>query len=195
MPTAIDHVLRHGASGETYNVPGGVEMANRDVVRAPPRATRQAVVARPSRRGPARTRPTLRDGWLEAGRARLATRDVVRGGARPDTSTGSSPTSPGGGPRAQATGTPTTSASTDRGCGPPADAGRRHRRRRSARTRAGRGAGRGAVHGSSRPDRVDPGRLRPRCARRRRGRARPRSAGGRRPHGGLDRRGRLRPRP
>ncbi len=30
---AIDHVLRHGEAGETYNIPGGVEMANRDVVR------------------------------------------------------------------------------------------------------------------------------------------------------------------
>ena len=30
---AIDHVLRHGIAGETYNVPGGVEMANRDTVR------------------------------------------------------------------------------------------------------------------------------------------------------------------
>jgi dTDP-glucose 4,6-dehydratase len=30
---AVDFVLRHGASGETYNVPGGVEMANRDTVR------------------------------------------------------------------------------------------------------------------------------------------------------------------
>jgi dTDP-glucose 4,6-dehydratase len=30
---AIDHVLRHGASGETYNVPGSAELANRDVVR------------------------------------------------------------------------------------------------------------------------------------------------------------------
>jgi dTDP-glucose 4,6-dehydratase len=30
---AIDHVLRHGDAGETYNVPGGVEMANRDTVR------------------------------------------------------------------------------------------------------------------------------------------------------------------
>jgi dTDP-glucose 4,6-dehydratase len=30
---AIDHVLRHGASGETYNIPGGTEMANRDTVR------------------------------------------------------------------------------------------------------------------------------------------------------------------
>ena len=28
----IDHVLRHGRSGETYNVAGGVEMANRDTV-------------------------------------------------------------------------------------------------------------------------------------------------------------------
>ena len=29
---AVDHVLRHGASGETYNVVGGAERANRDVV-------------------------------------------------------------------------------------------------------------------------------------------------------------------
>ncbi len=29
----IDFALRHGASGETYNVAGGVEMANRDTVR------------------------------------------------------------------------------------------------------------------------------------------------------------------
>jgi dTDP-glucose 4,6-dehydratase len=28
----IEHVLRHGASGETYNIPGGVEMTNRDTV-------------------------------------------------------------------------------------------------------------------------------------------------------------------
>jgi dTDP-glucose 4,6-dehydratase len=31
---AIDHVLRHGAAGETYNVPGSAEMTNRDVVAA-----------------------------------------------------------------------------------------------------------------------------------------------------------------
>ena len=30
---AIDHVLRHGVSGETYNVPGSVELTNREVVR------------------------------------------------------------------------------------------------------------------------------------------------------------------
>jgi len=31
---AIDHVLRHGATGETYNLSGSVEMTNRDVVAA-----------------------------------------------------------------------------------------------------------------------------------------------------------------
>ena len=29
----IEHVLRHGAAGETYNVPGGNELPNREVVR------------------------------------------------------------------------------------------------------------------------------------------------------------------
>ncbi|HEX9043603.1 MAG TPA: dTDP-glucose 4,6-dehydratase [Candidatus Limnocylindrales bacterium] len=31
---AIDHVLRHGASGETYNLPGEAELPNREVVAA-----------------------------------------------------------------------------------------------------------------------------------------------------------------
>jgi len=31
---AIDHVLRHGESGTTYNIPGSAEMTNRDVVAA-----------------------------------------------------------------------------------------------------------------------------------------------------------------
>ncbi len=31
---AIDHVLRRGASGETYNLPGSAEMTNRDVIAA-----------------------------------------------------------------------------------------------------------------------------------------------------------------
>jgi dTDP-glucose 4,6-dehydratase len=31
---AIDHVLRHGATGETYNVQGSAEMVNRDVIAA-----------------------------------------------------------------------------------------------------------------------------------------------------------------
>ncbi|MBF6604901.1 MAG: dTDP-glucose 4,6-dehydratase [Chloroflexi bacterium] len=31
---AVEHVLRHGTSGETYNIPGSVELANRDVVAA-----------------------------------------------------------------------------------------------------------------------------------------------------------------
>ena len=29
----VEHVLRHGAAGETYNLPGGNELTNRDVVR------------------------------------------------------------------------------------------------------------------------------------------------------------------
>ena len=31
---AVDHVLRHGESGETYNLPGSAEMTNRDVAAA-----------------------------------------------------------------------------------------------------------------------------------------------------------------
>ena len=31
---AIEHVLRHGGSGETYNIPGSAEMTNRDVIAA-----------------------------------------------------------------------------------------------------------------------------------------------------------------
>jgi dTDP-glucose 4,6-dehydratase len=31
---AIDHVLRRGASGETYNIPGSAELPNREVIRA-----------------------------------------------------------------------------------------------------------------------------------------------------------------
>jgi dTDP-glucose 4,6-dehydratase len=31
---AIDHVLRHGLTGETYNVPGSAELVNRDVIAA-----------------------------------------------------------------------------------------------------------------------------------------------------------------
>jgi dTDP-glucose 4,6-dehydratase len=31
---AVEHVLRQGASGETYNLPGSIEMTNRDVVAA-----------------------------------------------------------------------------------------------------------------------------------------------------------------
>jgi dTDP-glucose 4,6-dehydratase len=31
---AIEHVLRHGAPGETYNIPGSAEMTNRDVISA-----------------------------------------------------------------------------------------------------------------------------------------------------------------
>ena len=76
---AIDFVLRHGVTGETYNVAGNAERTNRDVVAASSRPARQALVARPHGRGPARPRPPLRDGRLEARRSRLAGADVVRG--------------------------------------------------------------------------------------------------------------------
>ena len=78
-PAAIDYVLRHGVTGETYNVAGPTETDQPRRRRAAARAARQAVVARPAGRGPAGPRPALRDGRLEAGGARLAAADVVRG--------------------------------------------------------------------------------------------------------------------
>ena len=63
--------------------PGGTELTNRDVVAAAPRAPRQAVVARPARRGPARPRPALRDGRLEARGPRLANRTSFEDGLAP----------------------------------------------------------------------------------------------------------------
>ena len=68
-PGAIEHVLRHGATGETYNVPGAAELTNREVVDRAARA-RSASRGRSSGRvadrpGP---RPPLRDGRLEAAR-------------------------------------------------------------------------------------------------------------------------------
>ena len=130
------------------------ERTNREVVGAAARAPRQAVVARPARRGPARattgaTRWTARSSRRSAGgrgrRSRTGLAATVdwyrrqRGvvARRPD----------------RATGTPTTSASTaapgDRRRRPrprPTDARRRHRRRRAARAAPGRRPRRCAVH-------------------------------------------------
>ena len=69
---AIDYVLRHGATGETYNVPGSAgadEPRGRD---GAPRAAGQALVAGPHRRRPARattgaTRWTARSWRRSAG--------------------------------------------------------------------------------------------------------------------------------
>ena len=77
--SGIDHVLRHGRTGETYNIAGGVEMANRDTVGlllkhlGKPWSLVRHVEDRP---GP---RPPLRDGRLQALRARLARADHLRG--------------------------------------------------------------------------------------------------------------------
>ena len=80
----IDHVLRHGVSGETYNVAGGVgahEPRGGDAAAGP---ARQAVVAGDAGRGPAGPRPALRDGWREARRPRLAAGHLLRGRAGGD---------------------------------------------------------------------------------------------------------------
>ncbi len=80
----IDHVLDHGTAGETYNLAGGVELTNRDVVAPPPRPARQAVVAGDAGRGPARPRSALCDGRPQGRRPRLAAVDLVRGRPRRD---------------------------------------------------------------------------------------------------------------
>ena len=76
---AIDHVLRHGASGETYNLAGRVGADQSRGGGAPARAPRQAVVARDAGRGSTGPRSALRDGRRQGGGARLATGDLVRG--------------------------------------------------------------------------------------------------------------------
>ena len=68
---AIAHVLAHGAAGEVYNVPGSVELTNREVVGRLLALLEQALVAGPLRRRPARPRPALRDGRAPPRRARL----------------------------------------------------------------------------------------------------------------------------
>ena len=61
----VDHVLRHGPTlARPTTSRAATEMANRDTVAPAARAPRQAVVARAQRRGPARARPSLRDGRL-----------------------------------------------------------------------------------------------------------------------------------
>ena len=75
----IDHVLRHGATGETYNIAGPTERTNRDVVELLLELLGQAVVAGDGGRGPEGARSALRDGRREAGRPRLAPEDHVRG--------------------------------------------------------------------------------------------------------------------
>ncbi len=119
----VEHVLRHGAAGETYNLPGGNELPNREVVRrildhlGKPWSLVRQVADRPGH-----DRRYAMDGSKIAA---LGWRPLVpvrrRGSPRP--STGSSRTRPGGGRSRRATGTPTTSASTARaspGRAPPA---------------------------------------------------------------------------
>ena len=204
----IEFVLRHGEPGETYNLAGGTELPNREVIGAPARRRRPRLVARPDRPGPAGPRPPVRDGRVEAPRARLVARGAVRARACPRPSPGTATTRPGSRRRRAATGRPTTTRQYASRAGPgepprtsrrsrQADrAGRGHRRQRAPRPGADRGARGGAVHGADGPDRLVAARARPRHARRA-----PRSTGssratarGRDPRRRLDRRRRLRPR-
>ena len=70
----IDFVLRHGESGEAYNVAGAQLLPNREVIgRLLEAAGRDWTLVR-TVPGPPRPRPPLRDGRLQAGRARLGAR-------------------------------------------------------------------------------------------------------------------------
>ena len=199
---AIDHVLRHGATRrDLQRARARAEMTNRDVVAAllerlgkPWSLVRHVA-------GPARPRPALRDGRLEARGARLAEPDVVRG--RPGGDGRLVPRQRGvvAGGQVRRLGrllrAPVRARGWRRSTRAPRLTGarRRHRRRRAARPGARRGA-RGRRRSPGRPARSPgPGATfdldAPDGDRRA---ARPRPARGRRPRRGLDRRRRLRPR-
>ena len=167
---AIDHVLRHGATGETYNLPGSAEMTNRDVVAALlERLGKPWSLVRSVPDRPGHDRRYALDG-VEARGARLAEPGLVRRRAGGDRRLVSGRTSRGGGPRSPATGTPTTSASTGRRLAA-VDGGLSAVR--VAVTGAGGRLGRALVEaledapftGLGRADRLDAGRVRPRRAR------------------------------
>ena len=114
----IDHVLRHGETGEAYNVAGGTELPNRDVIArllaATGRRTGRSSAA--SRTAPATTGATrwTAPSWRRsAGGRGCPSRRVCR---RP--SPGTATTRPGSRARRPATGTPTTPASTATGSPP-----------------------------------------------------------------------------
>ena len=68
----IEFVLRHGEPGEAYNVAGEHELPNREVIGRLLEATGRDWSLVRIGPGPARPRPPLRDGRLEARGARLA---------------------------------------------------------------------------------------------------------------------------
>ena len=133
----IDFVLRHGEAGEAYNVAGGTELPNRDVIGRLLAAAGPRLVAGPDGPGPPGPRPPLRDGRVEAGGAGLAAAGELRGRAARRPSPGTATTRTGWRAPGAATGTATTRASTATGW---RRAGRWSRRtRRSSRRRERRG--------------------------------------------------------
>ncbi len=109
---AIDWVLRHGRSGETYNIPGSAEMTNRAVVALlleildKPWSLVRTVEDRPGH--DRRYALDGRHAWPPSAGATRSSSPTACAGP----STGSGPTKPGGGRSRPATGTPTTSGST-----------------------------------------------------------------------------------
>ena len=133
---AIEFVLRHGESGEAYNVAGDNELPNREVIgRAAATTGRRWSLVRTRARPPG-PRPALRDGRLEARRARLAAAGRVRATGCPRRSPGTASTPTGGRPPGPATGTRYYERQYGDRLAPPADGGRRQA---GGLTDAGRG--------------------------------------------------------
>ena len=101
--------------GEVYNVGGGNELTNLDLTRRDPRPARQAETLMRLRGGPARPRPPLRGRLLEAPRARLGARALLRRRAARDGGLVSPATRTGGGRSSAASTASTTAASTATG--------------------------------------------------------------------------------
>ena len=111
----IEFVLRHGESGEAYNLAGENERPNREVIGQLLAATGRDWSLVRIRARSARARPAVRDGRLEGGGAGLAGDGRVRGRAARHGGLVSRARRVGRGRAIAATGTPTTTASTGTG--------------------------------------------------------------------------------
>ena len=107
---AIEHVLNHGVSGEIYNVPGGNEQTNREIVAALlERLGKPWSLVRTVQDRPGHDRRYAMDGSKLAALGWRNRTTFEDGLARPWT--GTATTRPGGGRSSPASGTTTTSAS------------------------------------------------------------------------------------
>ena len=162
--------------------PGGHELPNREVIGRLLAATGRDWSLVRTVPGPARPRPPLRDGRLEAGGARLGAAGRLRGRPARRPSPGTATTRTGSRAPVAATGTPTTRASTATGsrpaqavaCGGTTRAGARADRCASRSPAPTGRLGRALIEaleeapftGHARPDRLGPAGARPRHAHR-----------------------------